>query len=160
MKSPRRKVLRALIEFRVPRCKDQHSFPWLLCSLIPPSSMGLAGRHSSTDTPQLFDLVGSQNRAQRLLAYLGDVAVNGSSIKGQIGEPKLRTEIIPPQLVRSDGTAVDTSEPCQKGWRNIIVEKGPKAFAQAVRNYKGCLFDGHNLERCPSVFAGHPGPDC
>jgi hypothetical protein len=26
----------------------------------------------------------SQNRAQKLLAYLGDLAVNGSSIKGQV----------------------------------------------------------------------------
>jgi pyruvate carboxylase len=31
----------------------------------------------------LFKLVQSQNRAQKLLAYLGDLAVNGSSIKGQ-----------------------------------------------------------------------------
>jgi len=35
------------------------------------------------DTPDLFKLVQSQNRATKLLAYLGDVAVNGSSIKGQ-----------------------------------------------------------------------------
>jgi pyruvate carboxylase len=35
------------------------------------------------DTPDLFKLVQSQNRAQKLLAYLGDLAVNGSSIKGQ-----------------------------------------------------------------------------
>jgi pyruvate carboxylase len=36
------------------------------------------------DTPELFKLVQSQNRAQKLLAYLGDLAVNGSSIKGQV----------------------------------------------------------------------------
>jgi pyruvate carboxylase len=36
------------------------------------------------DTPELFKLVQSQNRAQKLLAYLGDLAVNGSSIKGQM----------------------------------------------------------------------------
>jgi pyruvate carboxylase len=35
------------------------------------------------DTPELFKLVQTQNRAQKLLAYLGDLAVNGSSIKGQ-----------------------------------------------------------------------------
>lgn len=38
------------------------------------------------DTPELFKLVLSQNRAQKLLAYLGDLAVNGSSIKGQTVE--------------------------------------------------------------------------
>jgi hypothetical protein len=36
------------------------------------------------DTPELFKLVQSQNRAQKLLAYLGDLSVNGSSIKGQM----------------------------------------------------------------------------
>jgi pyruvate carboxylase len=36
------------------------------------------------DTPELFKLVQSQNRAQKLLGYLGDLAVNGSSIKGQM----------------------------------------------------------------------------
>ena len=35
------------------------------------------------DTPELFKLVQTQNRAQKLLGYLGDMAVNGSSIKGQ-----------------------------------------------------------------------------
>lgn len=34
---------------------------------------------------------------------------------------------------------LDTSLPCQKGWRNILVEQGPEAFAKAVRDYKGCL---------------------
>lgn len=36
------------------------------------------------DSPDLFRLVGSKNRAQFILKYLGDVIVNGSSIKGQI----------------------------------------------------------------------------
>lgn len=29
--------------------------------------------------------------------------------------------------------------PCELGWRNIIVEKGPEAFAKAVREYPGVL---------------------
>jgi pyruvate carboxylase len=93
------------------------------------------------DTPELFKLVHSQNRAQKLLNYLGDLAVNGSSIKGQAGEPGLRTEAFLPQITdNADPTkVVDTSVPCQKGWRNIIVNEGPEAFAKAIRNYKGCL---------------------
>jgi len=39
------------------------------------------------DTPELFKLVQTQNRAQKLLGYLGDLAVNGSSIKGQTVSP-------------------------------------------------------------------------
>ncbi len=89
--------------------------------------------------PELFALIGSQNRAQKLLAYLGDLAVNGSQIKGQVGEPKFKGEVIIPTLVDSNGQVVDCSEPCQKGWRQIIVNEGPQAFAQAVRRNKGCL---------------------
>jgi pyruvate carboxylase len=81
----------------------------------------------------------SQNRATKLLNYLGDLAVNGSSIKGQIGEPKFKGEIIIPDLLDDAGNKIDTSVPATKGWRNIIQEEGPKAFAKAVRNYKGCL---------------------
>lgn len=91
------------------------------------------------DTPQLFDLIGSQNRAQKLLSYLGDVAVNGSSIKGQVGEPKFKGDIILPTLLDDAGKPIDVSQPCEKGWRNIIVNEGPEAFAKAVRNYKGTL---------------------
>lgn len=90
-------------------------------------------------SPELFSLVGSQNRAQKLLAYLGDVAVNGSSIKGQIGEPKLKTDVILPVLKDNEGNEIDVSEPCQKGWRNIILNEGPEAFAKAVRKNEGCL---------------------
>ena len=134
----RRKVLRALIEFRVRGVKT--NIPFLASLLTHPTFIeGTCWTTFIDDTPSLFDLVGSQNRAQKLLAYLGDVAVNGSSIKGQIGEPKLRTEIIPPEIIASDGTKVDVSEPCKKGWRNIIEDQGPKAFAKAVRDYKGCL---------------------
>src|SRR5699024_11674063 len=91
------------------------------------------------DTPELFALVGSQNRAQKLLAYLGDVAVNGSSIKGQMGEPKLKSDIIKPQLLDSAGKPLDVSVPCQKGWKNILDSQGPAAFAKAVRAHNGCL---------------------
>ena len=38
-----------------------------------------------------------------------------------------------------DGPPLDTSLPCEVGWRNIIVEKGPEAFAKAVREYPGTL---------------------
>jgi len=93
------------------------------------------------DTPDLFKLVTSQNRAQKLLAYLGDLAVNGSSIKGQSGEPGLHEEIPIPKFAdpKNPGKTLDTSVPCQTGWRNVILEKGPAGFAKAVRDYKGCL---------------------
>ncbi|KAK0631674.1 pyruvate carboxylase [Immersiella caudata] len=134
----RRKILRALIEFRIRGVKT--NIPFLASLLTHPTFIeGNCWTTFIDDTPSLFDLVGSQNRAQKLLAYLGDVAVNGSSIKGQIGEPKFKGDIIIPDLLDESGKKLDVSQPCTKGWRNIILEQGPKAFAKAIREYDGCL---------------------
>jgi pyruvate carboxylase len=58
-----------------------------------------------------------------------------------MGEPGLKTEALVPQIRdKADSTKlVDTSVSCQTGWRNIIVNEGPEAFAKAIRNYKGCV---------------------
>lgn len=134
----RRKMLRALVEFRIRGVKT--NIPFLGSLLTHPTFIeGTCWTTFIDDTPELFSLVGSQNRAQKLLAYLGDVAVNGSSIKGQIGEPKFKGEIIMPQLFDKHGKQVDTSAPCTKGWKYIIDKEGPKAYAKAVRANKGCL---------------------
>ncbi|KAI9809526.1 MAG: pyruvate carboxylase [Phylliscum demangeonii] len=134
----RRKMLRALVEFRVRGVKT--NIPFLASLLTHPTF--ISGNCWTTfidDTPELFALVGGQNRAQKLLAYLGDVAVNGSSIKGQIGEPKFKGDIIMPVLTDAAGHVTDTSKPCETGWRNLLVKEGPDAFARAVRKNAGCL---------------------
>ncbi|KAF8074765.1 pyruvate carboxylase [Lyophyllum atratum] len=138
----RRKMLRALVEFRIRGVKTNIPFLFRLLT----HDVFIGGKTWTTfidDTPDLFKLVQSQNRAQKLLAYLGDLAVNGSSIAGQIGEPGLKTDIVIPQLQsREDpdnGPPLDPYVPCTVGWRNIIVEQGPDAFAKAVRDYPGCL---------------------
>ncbi|KAJ9645127.1 pyruvate carboxylase [Coniosporium tulheliwenetii] len=134
----RRKMLRALIEFRIRGVKT--NIPFLASLLTHPTFIeGTCWTTFIDDTPELFALIGSQNRAQKLLAYLGDLAVNGSQIKGQIGEPKFKGDIIMPTLTDSRGNIVDCSEPCKEGWRSIIVNEGPEAFKKAVRANKGCL---------------------
>lgn len=134
----RRKMLRALVEFRIRGVKT--NIPFLASLLTHPTFIeGTCWTTFIDDTPELFALVGSQNRAQKLLAYLGDVAVNGSSIKGQIGEPKFKGDIIMPQLTDTDRKPLDISKPCTKGWKNILDKEGPAAFAKAVRANKGCL---------------------
>ncbi|KAL1621077.1 pyruvate carboxylase [Neofusicoccum ribis] len=134
----RRKMLRALVEFRIRGVKT--NIPFLASLLTHPVFIeGTCWTTFIDDTPELFALVGSQNRAQKLLSYLGDLAVNGSQIKGQVGEPKFKGDIQIPELKSHDGKTLDVSTPCQKGWRNIIVEQGPAAFAKAVRAHKGCL---------------------
>jgi pyruvate carboxylase len=131
-------MLRALVEFRIRGVKT--NIPFLASLLTHPTFIdGNCWTTFIDDTPELFSLVGSQNRAQKLLAYLGDLAVNGSSIKGQIGEPKFKGDIIMPELFTDDGKKIDVSVPCKTGWRNILLEEGPEAFAKAVRANKGCL---------------------
>ncbi|PSN60385.1 pyruvate carboxylase [Corynespora cassiicola Philippines] len=134
----RRKMLRALVEFRIRGVKT--NIPFLIKLLTHPTFVdGQCWTTFIDDTPALFDLIGSQNRAQKLLAYLGDLAVNGSQIKGQIGEPKFKGEIKIPTLLDNAGNKVDTSQPCTKGWRNVLLKEGPAGFAKAVRANKGCL---------------------
>ncbi|KAF1360130.1 pyruvate carboxylase [Lizonia empirigonia] len=134
----RRKMLRALVEFRIRGVKT--NIPFLIKLLTNPTFVeGQCWTTFIDDTPALFNLIGSQNRAQKLLAYLGDLAVNGSQIKGQIGEPKFKGEIPIPVLTDMSGNKIDTSQPSTKGWRNVLLEKGPEGFAKAVRANKGCL---------------------
>jgi hypothetical protein len=72
----RRKMIRALVEFRIRGVKT--NIPFLASLLTHPTFIdGNCWTTFIDDTPELFDLVGSQNRGQKLLAYLGDVAVNG-----------------------------------------------------------------------------------
>lgn len=136
----RRKMLRALVEFRIRGVKTNIPFLFRLLT----HDVFVSGNSWTTfidDTPDLFKLVTSQNRAQKLLAYLGDVAVNGSSILGQSGPPGLKEEALLPKIVSNDDEEkeIDTSSPCLTGWRNIIVNEGPEAFAKAVRAYPGCV---------------------
>lgn len=136
-------MLRALVEFRIRGIRTNIPFLFRVLS----HEVFIAGKTWTTfidDTPELFQLVTSQNRAQKILAYLGDLVVNGSSIKGQIGLPGLTEEIPIPTLVDplDEDKVLDTSEPCTVGWRNIIKEKGPEGFAKAVRDYPGVLIMG------------------
>lgn len=134
----RRKMLRALVEFRVRGVKT--NIPFLLSLLTHPTF--IENKTWTTfidDTPSLFDMVRSANRAQRIIAFLGDLAVNGPQIKGQVGLPKLKTEATLPELRDESGKLIDTAFPNPKGWRNILVEQGPEAFAQAVRKNPGTL---------------------
>ncbi|RIA98644.1 pyruvate carboxylase [Glomus cerebriforme] len=135
----RRKILRALVEFRIRGVKT--NIPFLQRLLTHDTFMkGNSWTTFIDDTPDLFRLVESKNRAQKILKYLGDIVVNGSSIKGQIGEPVFKGEILYPEIRSLAGPEpVDVRVPPEHGWRHILIEKGPEAFAKAVREYNGVL---------------------
>ena len=72
----------------------------------------------------LFQMIRSQNRATKILSYLGDLIVNGSSIKGQIGEPKLNAEALIPDLHDpKTGIKIEIhNEVAPRGWRQVLLE--------------------------------------
>lgn len=136
----RRKMIRALVEFRIRGVKT--NIPFLLALLTHP--VFISGDCWTTfidDTPSLFEMVSSKNRAQKLLAYLGDLCVNGSSIKGQIGFPKLAKEAAIPNLhhLNDPTKIINVAEPSQEGLRSYLLKYGPEAFAKKVREFDGCM---------------------
>lgn len=138
----RRKMLRALIEFRIRGVKT--NIPFLLALLTYDTF--ISGNCWTTfidDTPSLFKMISSQNRASKLLTYLGDLAVNGSQIKGQVGFPKLETEALIPELHDpKTGIVIDLHNQViapPRGWRQVLLEEGADAFAKKVRDFKGTL---------------------
>lgn len=133
----RRKMLRALIEFRIRGVKT--NIPFLLGLLTHDTFIsGDCWTTFIDDTPSLFQMMTSQNRATKLLSYLGDLVVNGSSIKGQVGEPKLTEEALIPEI-HKDGKVVDVNSQPPRGWKQVLDEAGPEEFAKQVRNFKGTM---------------------
>lgn len=134
----RRKMLRALIEFRIRGVKT--NIPFLLTLLT--HEVFISGTYWTTfidDTPALFEMVSSQNRASKLLAYIADLAVNGSSIKGQIGLPKLQKDPDIPVIHDAAGNVIDVTTAPPKGWRDVLLAEGPEGFAKKVRDFNGTL---------------------
>lgn len=135
----RRKMIRALVEFRIRGVKT--NIPFLLALLTHP--VFISGDCWTTfidDTPSLFEMVSSKNRAQKLLAYIGDLCVNGSSIKGQIGFPKLEKDAeIPTLHDPKNNQPIDVTSPSQIGLRSYLLKYGPEAFAKKIREFDGCM---------------------
>ena len=123
------KMYRALGEFRVRGVKT--NIPFLLNVLQ--SETFLSGEFATDfidSTPSLFDLESTQDDMTKLLSYLADVAVNGASHPGAVGPAPTVVEPVPPK------PSAETPPP---GFKQIIDEQGPAAFAKAVRDHKGML---------------------
>ncbi|KAG8297973.1 hypothetical protein J6590_025190 [Homalodisca vitripennis] len=124
------KMSRALCEFRVRGVKT--NIPFLLNVLQNQKFVnGTVDTYFIDENPQLFTMKPSQNRAQKLLNYLGSVLVNGPSTP-------LATELKPADVKPPIPELPIGLEP-PKGLRHILKEEGPEAFAKAVRAHKGVL---------------------
>ncbi|XP_026741736.1 pyruvate carboxylase, mitochondrial isoform X2 [Trichoplusia ni] len=124
------KMNRALREFRIRGVKT--NIPFLLNVLENQKFLnGAVDTYFIDENPQLFMFKASQNRAQKILNYLGQVLVNGPATP-------LATKI-PPADVKPYIPAVPLAVQPPKGYKQILNEGGPEAFAKAVRQHKGLL---------------------
>ncbi|XP_062372503.1 pyruvate carboxylase, mitochondrial [Sardina pilchardus] len=123
------KMHRALVEFRIRGVKT--NIPFLLNVLSHDQFL-----YSTVDTQfidenqDLLNLKPVQNRAQKLLHYLGYVMVNGPTTPIPVkAKPSTIDPVIP---------TVPLGEP-PKGLRDVLLKEGPEGFARAVRGHPGLL---------------------
>ncbi|XP_022114671.2 pyruvate carboxylase, mitochondrial isoform X1 [Pieris rapae] len=141
------KMSRALREFRIRGVKT--NIPFLLNVLENQKFLnGAVDTYFIDENPQLFMFKASQNRAQKILNYLGYVLVNGPAtpLATQIPPSNAKPYIPPvpldlsPEAIRNQElTGENTAVKPPKGFKQILQEGGPEAFAKAVRNHKGLL---------------------
>lgn len=126
------KVHRALAEFRVRGVPT--NIPFLHNVLRHPRFLaGDIDTRFIDETPELFEFPRRRNRAQRLLRFFADLAVNGPAVPGmQPGvKPRNVEPIVPDYPVHEMPPA---------GWRQKLFEGGPAELAKAVRRHRGLLF--------------------
>ncbi|ESO94166.1 hypothetical protein LOTGIDRAFT_232430 [Lottia gigantea] len=124
------KMLRALKEFRIRGVKT--NIPFLLNVLENEKFVsGSVDTYFIDENPQLFQFQPSQNRAQKLLHYMGQVMVNGPSTP-------LATNLQPSETVPTVPETPVAQKP-QGGWRDVLIKDGPEAFAKKVRQNDGLL---------------------
>ncbi|KAK5875996.1 hypothetical protein CesoFtcFv8_027012 [Champsocephalus esox] len=82
------------------------------------------------ENQELFNLKPTQNRAQKLLHYLGHVMVNGPTTPIPVkAKPSSIDPVIPP---------VTLGDP-PLGFRDVLLRDGPEGFAKVVRAHQGLL---------------------
>ena len=129
-----RKALRTITEIRIRGVKTNISFlNNILCS--PVFAAGTCDTKFIDETPSLFEMKESKDRATKVLRYIG----------GLILEMDGREK---PTFDKPRVPAYD-KEPAPRGTRQILLEKGPEGYAQWVLEQKKLLVtdttfrDGH-----------------
>jgi len=120
---------RALREFRIRGVKTNIPFVENVVN-HPKFQAGEVTTSFLDDSPELFRLPRTADRATKLLSYLGDVILNGNSeVKGKQIPKELETAVPPaaPGIVPPHGT------------RQLLKELGAKKFAEWARKEKRLL---------------------
>ncbi len=108
------------------------NIPFLIKVLAHPTF--LAGRCTTRfidETPELFLLPERQNRATKLLTYIGDMIVNGNPlVKGQPAATRREPAPVP---------AFDSTKPRPEGTRDRFKKLGPEEVLRVGRRSRsGC----------------------
>ncbi|HHH10798.1 MAG TPA: pyruvate carboxylase, partial [Sorangium sp.] len=125
------KLHRALAEFRIRGVPT--NIPFLQNVLRNPRFLsGNVDTGFIDHTPELFQLPRRRNRAQRLLHFFGELAVNGAGFVSMQKHAR-------PTSVRPPVPRIDMPQPPSDGWRQRLLRHGPAEFAKAVRRHRGVL---------------------
>jgi pyruvate carboxylase len=123
------KMRRALTEFRIRGVKT--NIPFIQNVLSHPQFLNeTISTRFIDENPQLFDFKPSQNRASKLLNYLGTVIVNGPTTP-------LVTDILPAKI-KVEVPVTPLTRPAY-GLKDVLRQEGPEGFAKAVRKNPGAL---------------------
>ncbi|XP_072406999.1 pyruvate carboxylase, mitochondrial-like isoform X1 [Chiloscyllium punctatum] len=123
------KLNRALAEFRIRGVKT--NIPFLQNVLSNDQFLyGAVDTQFIDENPDLILTRPVQNRAQKLLHFLGHIMVNGPITPIPVKAKPSTVDPIIPQVPLGEPPA---------GFREILLREGPERFAKAIRNHKGLL---------------------
>jgi pyruvate carboxylase len=127
-----RHVLRGLQEFRVRGVKT--NIPFLINLITHPAFLaGSCTTRFIDETPELFKFARRQDRATRLLTYIGEVIVNGTrevGPRGSNGKALAREPVSPPPLKQAA---------LPPGTRDRFKELGPEGFVRWILEQRRLL---------------------
>ena len=123
----RHRMERALREFRIRGLKT--NIPFLENVIAHPVfAEGAATTRLVDDTPELYNFKPRKDRATKLLNFLGNVIVNGNPHAKGYKPARLIEAAVPP--------AFDPQKQVPKGTRDLLLELGPKKFAEWVARHR------------------------
>jgi pyruvate carboxylase len=127
-----KKLIREIKETKIRGVKTNQQF--LLKVLQHPTFLsGNVTTHFIDQNPDLFDFKYDVDEGSKVLKWFANFVVNPTP---QLAGAGCLTQVASPRPPRMP----DPEPPIPRGWRNVFLEKGPKAFAKAVNEHKPILF--------------------
>ena len=127
-----KKLIREIKETKIRGVKTNQQF--LLKVLQHPTFLaGKVTTHFIEQNPDLFDFKYDVDEASKILKWFGNFVVNKQPQIAGAGSLTVTNSPKAPRLPEPE-------PPIPRGYRNIFLEKGPKAFGKAVNETKQILF--------------------